>query len=172
MSNKDRMIPEQLRAWIDDRSAPNVARINGSSTASAHSCCQRSLVSPFIKTPLINGALPLQIKLFGFGCERRFSGEIPQFGRICAMECVIKTGLCRRLSRRVNMRARKNPVRAPRNPSVTERLLKVRRPWPVRRNPVYAIVTVHKIARTFMVPHNWVEFTILSQNARLTGRSL
>jgi len=49
------------------------------------------------------------------------------------------------------MTARRNPVKAPRNPSVIERLLNVRRPWPVRRNPVYAIVTVHKIARTFMV---------------------
>jgi hypothetical protein len=68
------------------------------------------------------------------------------------MEYAIKAGLCRRLWRRVNMTARRDPVKAPRNPSVIERLLNVRRPWPVRRNPVYAIVTVHKIARTFMVP--------------------
>jgi hypothetical protein len=31
--------------------------------------------------------------------------------------------------------------------------LKVRRPWPVRRNPVYARATVQKIARTFMASH-------------------
>ena len=29
-----------------------------------------------------------------------------------------------------------------------ERLLKVRRPWPVRRNPVYAIAAVQRITRT------------------------
>ena len=46
------------------------------------------------------------------------------------------------------MIARKNPVRAPRNASVIERLLKVRSPWPVRRNPVYAIATVQRIMRT------------------------
>src|SRR5258706_15093128 len=38
------------------------------------------------------------------------------------MECAIKTGLWRRFSRRVNMIARRNPARAPRNPSVIERL--------------------------------------------------
>jgi hypothetical protein len=75
---------------------------------------------------------------------------MPQFGRICAKECAIKTGLRRRFSRRENMMASKNPVRAPRAPSVIEKLLKVRKPWPVRRNPVYAIATVQKIARTFM----------------------
>jgi hypothetical protein len=51
------------------------------------------------------------------------------------------------------MMASKNPVRAPRDPSVIERLLKVRRPWPVRMNPVYAIATVQKIVRPFMPPH-------------------
>ena len=90
---------------------------------------------------------------FSFGPEPRVSGGTPQFGRICAMECAIKAGLCRRSSRRVNMMARRNPASAPRNPSVIARLLKVRRPWPVRRNPVYAIATVQKIARAFMGPH-------------------
>jgi hypothetical protein len=75
---------------------------------------------------------------------------MPQLGRISAMECAMKTGRRRRLSRRVNMMASKNPVKAPRNPSVIERLLKVLRPWPVRRNPVYAIAKVQKIARNFM----------------------
>ena len=93
------------------------------------------------------------------GPEPRFSGGLAQFGRICAMECVIKAGLRRRSSRRVNMMARRNPVRAPRNPSVIERLLKVRRPWPVRRNPVYAITTVQTIARTFMGPHTSAGFS-------------
>ncbi len=46
------------------------------------------------------------------------------------------------------MMARKNPVKAPRNASVIERLLKVRSPWPVRRNPVYAMATVQRITRT------------------------
>jgi len=73
---------------------------------------------------------------------------MPQFGKICAMEYATKAGLCRRLSRRVNMIARKNPVNAPRNASVIERLLKVRSPWPVRRNPAYAIATVQRITRT------------------------
>src|SRR5258707_14464682 len=73
---------------------------------------------------------------------------MPQFGIICAMECATKAGLCRRLSRRVNMIARKNPVKAPRNASVIERLLNGRSPWPVRMNPVYAIATVQRIART------------------------
>src|ERR1700687_3669533 len=45
------------------------------------------------------------------------------------------------------MIARKKPVKAPRNASVIERLLKVRSPWPVRRNPVYAIATVQRITR-------------------------
>ena len=73
------------------------------------------------------------------------------------MEYVIKTALRRRLSRRVNMTARRNPVKAPSNPSVMERLLNVRRPWPVKRNPVYAIVTVHTIARTRIsdLPFRW-----------------
>jgi hypothetical protein len=53
--------------------------------------------------------------------------------------------------------ARRNPVKAPSNPSVMERLLNVRRPWPVKRNPVYAIVTVHTIARTRIsdLPFRW-----------------
>jgi hypothetical protein len=93
------------------------------------------------------------------GPESRFSGGLAQFGRICAMECAIKAGLRRRSSRRVNMMARRNPARAPRNPSVIERLLKVRRPWPVRRNPVYAITTVQTIARTFMGPHTSAGFS-------------
>ena len=85
---------------------------------------------------------------FGFGSEPRFSRDMPEFGKICSLEYVIKAGLCRRLSRRVNMIASKNPVKAPRNASVIERLLKVRSPWPVRRNPVYAIATVQRITRT------------------------
>jgi hypothetical protein len=48
----------------------------------------------------------------------------------------------------MNMMARRNPVKAPRHASEIERLLKVRSPWPVRRNPVYAIVTVQRIRRT------------------------
>ena len=68
-----------------------------------------------------------------FGCESR---DVPQSGNICAMECATKAGLCRRLSRRVNMIARKNPVKAPRNASVADRLLNVRSPWLVRINPV------------------------------------
>ena len=46
------------------------------------------------------------------------------------------------------MMARKKPVKAPRKASVTERLLNVRRPWLVRMNPVYAMATVQRIART------------------------
>jgi hypothetical protein len=88
-----------------------------------------------------------------FGPEPLLSGGVPQFGRICAIEYATKAGLRRRSCRRVNMMARRNPVRAPRHPSVIERLLKVRRPWPVRRNPVYAKATVQRIARTFMGPH-------------------
>ena len=78
-------------------------------------------------------------------------------GRMSAIEYVIKTALRRRLSRRVNMMARRNPVKAPSKPSVMERLLNVRRPWPVKRNPVYAIVTVHTIARTRIsdLPFRW-----------------
>jgi hypothetical protein len=75
------------------------------------------------------------------------------------MEREIKAGLRRRSSRRVNMMASRNPARAPRNPSVIERLLKVRRPWPVSRNPVYAITTVQTIARTFTGPHTPAGFS-------------
>jgi hypothetical protein len=72
----------------------------------------------------------------------------------CAVEYVTKAGLRRRLSRKVNMIARRNPVKAPRHASVIERLLKVRSPWPVRRNPVYAIVPVQRIRRTaYMEDH-------------------
>jgi hypothetical protein len=85
---------------------------------------------------------------FGFGCEPRFSRDMSQFGKICSMEYAAKAGLCRRLSRRVNMIASKHPVKAPRNASVIERLLNVRSPWPVRRNPVYAIATVQRNTRT------------------------
>jgi hypothetical protein len=46
------------------------------------------------------------------------------------------------------MMASKHPVKAPMNASVIERLLKVRSPWPVRRNPVYAIAAVQRITRT------------------------
>lgn len=87
---------------------------------------------------------------FGFGWKPSFWLGIPKFGKISSMEYVTKAGLCRRRCRRVNITASRNPVRAPRNPSVTERLLKVRRPWPVRRNPVYAMAIVQKIARRFM----------------------
>ena len=73
---------------------------------------------------------------------------MPQSGKICATECPTKAGLCRRLSRRVNMIARKNPVTAPRQASVTERPLNVRRPWLVRMNPVYAMAAVQRIRRS------------------------
>jgi hypothetical protein len=54
----------------------------------------------------------------------------------------------------MNMIARRNPVKAPRHASVIERLLKVRSPWPVKRNPVYAIVAVQRIMRTaYMQDH-------------------
>jgi hypothetical protein len=49
--------------------------------------------------------------------------------------------------------------------------LKVRRPWPVRRNPVYAIVTVHKIARTF-IGHSHpdgIQAVIVLQNSSCRG---
>lgn len=85
---------------------------------------------------------------FSFGSEPGFSRDLPQFGKICSMEYATKAGLRRRLSRRVNMIASKNPVKAPRSASVIERLLKVRSPWPVRRNPVYAIAAVQRITRT------------------------
>jgi hypothetical protein len=106
--------------------------------------------SGFLKSPV--SSLPVGPTLY-LGPESRFSGGFAQFGRICAMEREIKAGLRRRSSRRVNMMARRNPARAPRTPSVIERLLKVRRPWPVRRNPVYAITTVQTIARTFTGSH-------------------
>lgn len=64
------------------------------------------------------------------------------------MECATKAGLCRRLSRRVNMIASKNPVKAPKNASVIERLLNGPSLWPVRMNPVYAIAPVQRIMRT------------------------
>ena len=102
-------------------------------------------------------SLPCLDQRFGFGCEPRFSRDMSQFGKICSMEYVTKADLCRRLSRRVNMIASKNPVRAPRDPSVIDKRLKVRRPWPVRRNPVYAIATVQKIARSFTASHlGWI----------------
>jgi hypothetical protein len=85
---------------------------------------------------------------FGFGGESRSSRDVRQSGKNCAMECTTKADLCRRLSRRVNIIARKNPVKAPRNASVIERLLNGRSPWPVRMNPVYAIATVQTITRT------------------------
>jgi hypothetical protein len=108
---------------------------------------------------------------FGFGSEPRFSPGMPQFGNICSTEYVTKAGLCRRLSRRVNMIASRNPVKAPSTASVIERLLKVRRPWPVSMNPVYAIARVQKIARPCMAftPRS---FPILSPNARTAGRCL
>jgi hypothetical protein len=110
----------------------------------------------FLKSPA--SSLPVGPTLY-LGPESRFSGGLAQFGRICAMEREIKAGLRRRSSRRVNMMARRNPARAPRNPSVIERLLKVRRPWPVRRNPVYARTTVQTIARTFTGPHTPTGFS-------------
>jgi hypothetical protein len=111
----------------------------------------------FLKIPR-PPSLPVGPTLY-LGPESRFSGGLAQFGRICAMECEIKAGLRRRSPRRVNMMARRNPARAPRKASVIERLLKVRRPWPVRRNPVYAITTVQTIARTFMGPHTSAGFS-------------
>lgn len=83
-----------------------------------------------------------------FGLEPSWSKGMPEFGKIWAMGYATKAGLRRRLCRRVNMIARRNPVKAPRNASVIERLLKVSSPWPVRRNPSYAIVTVQRITRT------------------------
>jgi hypothetical protein len=93
-------------------------------------------------------SLPCLDQRFRSGCEPLFSRDMPQSGKICSIEYATKAGLCRRLSRRVNMIASKHPVKAPRNASVIERLLKVRSPWPVRRNPVYAIATVQRITRT------------------------
>jgi hypothetical protein len=107
----------------------------------------------------------------GSASEPRFWLGMPQFGNSCSMEYVTKAGLCRRLDRRVNIIASKNPTKAPRNASVIERLLKVRRPWPVRRNPVYAMATVQKIARPFM-PSHLGGFPTLSPNACATGRCL
>lgn len=78
---------------------------------------------------------------------RRFSGEAQ--GRMSSIEYVTNPPLRRRLSRRVNMTARRNPVKAPSKPSVIERLSNVRRPWPVKMKPAYPIVAVHKIARIF-----------------------
>ena len=119
-------------------------------------CSSDGWSSGFLKSPA--SSLPVGPTLY-LGPESRFSGRLAQFGRICAMEREIKAGLRRRSSRRVNMMARRNPPRAPRNPSVIERLLKVRRPWPVRRNPVYAITTVQTIARTFTGPHTSAGFS-------------
>src|SRR5580658_2286295 len=93
-------------------------------------------------------SLPVWDQRFSFGREPRFSWDVSQSGKICAMEYATKAGLCRRLSRRVNMMARKNPVKAPRNASVIERPLNVRSPWLVRINPVYAIAAVQRITRT------------------------
>jgi hypothetical protein len=64
------------------------------------------------------------------------------------MEGATKAALRCRFSRSVNMMARSNPVNAPRHASVIERLLKVRSPWPVNRNPVYAMVEGHRITRS------------------------
>jgi hypothetical protein len=69
------------------------------------------------------------------------------------------------------MIASKNPVKAPRTDSVIERLLKVRRPWPVRINPAYAIATVQTIARAFTA-HPSENFQHCNQNARGRGRCL
>lgn len=91
---------------------------------------------------------------------------MPQFGKICSLEYVIKAGLCRRLCRRVNMIASRNPVKAPRNASEIERLLKVRSPWPVRRNPAYAIATVQRIARTGCMG-NYLSMNKYCHNSRL-----
>jgi|HubBroStandDraft_1064217.scaffolds.fasta_scaffold09039_3 hypothetical protein len=60
----------------------------------------------------------------------------------------MKAGLGRRLCWRLNMIARKNPARAPRNASVIESLLNVRSPSLVSMNPVYPIATVQRITRT------------------------
>ena len=43
--------------------------------------------------------------------------------------------------------ARRNPVSAPRHASVIERLLKVRSPCPLNRNPEYAMVEGQRITR-------------------------
>jgi len=101
-----------------------------------------------LKGEQVEFSLPGLDQRLGFGCESRFSLGMPQSGKTCSMEYATKTGLCRRLSRRVNIIASKHPVKAPSNASVIDRLLKDRSPWPVRRNPVYAIVPVQRISRT------------------------
>ena len=93
-------------------------------------------------------SLPCWDQRYSLRRESRFSWDVPQSGKICAIESATNAGLCRRLSRRENMIARKNPVKAPRNASVSERLLNVRSPWLVRMNPVYAIANVQRITRT------------------------
>jgi hypothetical protein len=70
------------------------------------------------------------------------------------------------------MTARINPVRAPSNPSVIESVLNVRRPWPLRRNPVHAIIPVHKTARTFIAAHIREQWKIVSQTALYPASSL
>ena len=86
------------------------------------------------------------------------------------MECAMKAGLCRRFSRSVNMIASRNPVKAPRNASVIESLLNVRSPWPVRRNPVYAIAAVQRITRT---GYMWdqLSVSIYCHNLALRGKN-
>jgi hypothetical protein len=101
-----------------------------------------------LKGKQVEFSLPGLDQRLGFGCESRFSLGMPQSGKTCSMEYATKTGLCRRLSRRVNIIASKHPVKAPSNASVIDRLLKDRSPWPVRRNPSYAIVPVQRIRRT------------------------
>jgi len=109
---------------------------------------------PVVRNPA-TGDRGYSDQLFPFRCETRPLWEAQ--GRMSAMGYVMKAPLRRRLSRRVNMMASRNPVKAPSNPSVMERLLNVRRPWPVKRNPVYAIVIVHTIARTRIsdLPFRW-----------------
>ena len=120
-------------------------------------------------------SLPCLDQRFGFGCESRFSRDMSKSGKISSMEYAAKAGLCRRLSRRVNITASNHPVKAPRNASVIERLLKVRSPWPVRRNPVYAMATVQRITRTGCIgdhstaePDNEAEM----QSGRKTSRNI
>lgn len=84
------------------------------------------------------------------GAGPLLSVSLAQSGNISSIEYVMNADLCRRLSRSVNMIASKNPVKAPKNASVIERLLKFRKACPVKRNPVYAIAGVQKISRVFV----------------------
>ncbi len=74
-----------------------------------------------LKGEQVEFSLPGLGQRFGFKCESRFSPDMPQSGKTCSMEYATKAGLCRRLSRRVNIIASKHPVKAPSNASVIDR---------------------------------------------------